>query len=71
MKHLHDKLFIAGQLKISDFEELKNAGIKIIINNRPDNEEPGQMSSDDAAKLAIEHDMEYHYLPMANGQPMP
>ena len=71
MKHLHDKLFIAGQLKISDFEELKNAGIKIIINNRPDNEEPGQMSSDDAAKLAIEHGMEYHYLPMANGQPMP
>ena len=54
-----------------DFESLKDAGISTIINNRPDNEEAGQFSSDDAAKLAAEYRINYHYLPMANGQSMP
>ena len=71
MKQLHKQLYVAGQISAIDFESLKLARIKIIINNRPDNEEPGQLNSTEAAKLAEQNGMSYHYLPMANGQPMP
>ena len=71
MKHLHNKLYVAGQLQPEDFATLAQAGIKIIINNRPDHEEPGQIDHQAAQALAQELGMKYHYLPMANGQPMP
>jgi len=71
MKKLFENIFVAGQINPSDFPAMVAAGVKIIINNRPDNEEPGQFSSTDAEQLAQEHGISYHYLPMANGQPLP
>lgn len=71
MKQLHKHLYVAGQITELDFETLKSAGIKTIINNRPDDEEPGQFRSADAATLAKKNGIDYHYLPMVNGQPMP
>lgn len=71
MKHLHENIYVGGQISAQDFDALAHAGIKVIINNRPDGEEPGQLSYTEAAKLAEERGMEYHYLPMANGQPLP
>jgi uncharacterized protein (TIGR01244 family) len=71
MKQLHNNLYVGGQITALDFESLKAAGIRTIINNRPDNEEAGQFSSTDAAKLANENEISYHYMPMANGQPLP
>lgn len=70
MKHLHNKIYVAGQISTDDFPALQAAGIKTIINNRPDNEEPGQISAAQASELAQENGIAYHYLPMANGQPM-
>ncbi len=71
MKHLHDNIYVGGQISADDFKDIKAAGISVIINNRPDNEEPAQFSSSDAAQLAHKHGIDYHYLPMANGQPLP
>lgn len=71
MKHLHQNLYVGGQISATDFAAIKEAGITTIINNRPDNEEPGQFSSEEARKLASEHGLNYYYLPMANGQPLP
>lgn len=71
MKKLYDNLFVAGQINASDFSELKEAGVSTIINNRPDGEEAGQLSAAEAEALAKEHGISYHYLPMANGQPLP
>jgi len=71
MKLLFDNIYVAGQINSSDFANIAESGIKVIINNRPDNEEPGQLSAQQAQALAQEHGMQYHYLPMANGQPMP
>jgi len=71
MKNLFNNIFVAGQINPSDFPTMVEAGIKVIINNRPDNEEPGQFLSTDAEQLAKEHGIAYHYLPMANGQPLP
>ena len=71
MKQLFKTLHVAGQLMPNDFPKLAEAGIKTIINNRPDNEESGQLNSAEAELLSKEHGMAYHYLPMANGQPLP
>lgn len=70
MKKLHDSLFVAGQISADDIAALADAGIKTIINNRPDNEEPGQLLQARASDLAKQHGIDYVYLPMANGQPM-
>ena len=71
MKHLFDNIYVAGQITLNDFPALVEAGIKVIINNRPDNEEMGQFSAAEAQAAADQHGIEYHYLPMANGQPLP
>jgi len=71
MKQLYNNLYVSGQLTEKDFAQLSAYGISVIINNRPDNEEPGQLSSEKAATLAHQHGIQYHYLPMANGQPLP
>ena len=71
MKPINDKLYVAAQLQTSDFHTAAEMGIKTIINNRPDNEEANQLSHEIAQVLAKELGMEYHYLPMANGQPLP
>jgi len=71
MKKLFENIFVSGQINASDFEALSDAGVKTIINNRPDHEEPNQLSSEHASELADQYQIDYHYLPMANGQPLP
>jgi len=70
MKQLFENIFVASQITAHDFPAIAQAGIKTIINNRPDNEEPGQLSSNEAQALAQQYDINYHYLPMVNGQPL-
>ena len=71
MKHLHENLYVGGQISLQDFATIKESGITTIINNRPDDEEPGQLGAEEAKEMASEHGIAYHYLPMANGQPLP
>lgn len=71
MKQLSERLFVAGQISSADIQQAGAAGIKTIINNRPDGEEPDQLSHTEAATLSNSLGIDYHYLPMANGQPLP
>ncbi|MEE4246532.1 MAG: TIGR01244 family sulfur transferase, partial [Kangiellaceae bacterium] len=50
--------------------KLEDIGIKVIINNRPDNEEDNQPLSQELKELAEEAGIEYIHLP-ANGRDMP
>jgi sulfide:quinone oxidoreductase len=45
-------LSAAGKLDRADIEALAKAGVKTIINNRPDGEDPGQLPAGDARRLA-------------------
>lgn len=71
MQQLFQNLLVAGQLQADDFKLAKEKGVAIIINNRPDDEQVGQLSSTEAKALCEELDIEYHYLPMENGKPLP
>jgi uncharacterized protein (TIGR01244 family) len=56
-------LSAAGKLDRADIEALADAGVKTIINNRPDGEDPGQLAAADAKKLAESRGIAYHHIP--------
>lgn len=67
MKALTNTVSVTGQLTKADFERLAGAGIKTIINNRPDGEIPMQPTAADLAAAAEALGLTYHYLPMTGG----
>ena len=71
MQAINEDFWVSGQITEEHFKNAKNQGITLIINNRPDHEESGILSVAEAAKLAVDYDVNYLYLPMANGQPLP
>ena len=67
IKCISENHFISGQIEIDDIEGLANFGIKLIVNNRPDDEEFNQISSkllkDKAKSLGIK----FIDIPFASG----
>ena len=59
-----ERLTAAGQLSLDRIPHLAAAGFGGIINLRPDNEEDGQPSHRDAARIAHKAGMEYAYIPV-------
>jgi sulfide:quinone oxidoreductase len=53
----------AGALSVADIEALAASGVKTIINNRPDGEDSGQLSADEARRLCAAHGIAYHHIP--------
>ena len=62
---LTDRLSVSAQLEAADFATLAAAGVRRVINNRPDGEAPGQMTAADAAAHAAACGMDYHHIPVA------
>src|SRR5205085_4300909 len=56
-------LSAAGKLDRADIEALAASGVRTIINNRPDDEDPGQLPAGEARHLAEAHGMAYHHIP--------
>jgi sulfide:quinone oxidoreductase len=56
-------LTAAGALSAADIEALAASGVKTIVNNRPDGEDPGQLPAAEAARLAAAHGIAYHHIP--------
>jgi uncharacterized protein (TIGR01244 family) len=56
-------LTAAGALSRDDIEALAASGVKTIINNRPDGEDPGQLSADEAGRLCASRSIAYHHIP--------
>lgn len=54
---------VAGQLELEDFARAAALGYRTIINNRPDDEERGQLSADDAHAAAAELGLAYVHIP--------
>jgi sulfide:quinone oxidoreductase len=54
----------AGALGRDDIAALAQAGIKTIVNNRPDGEDSGQLPAGEARRIAEAHGIDYHHIPM-------
>jgi sulfide:quinone oxidoreductase len=57
-------LSVTGRLDRPDIESLAHAGVRTIINNRPDGEDPGQLPAAEARRLAEALGIAYHHIPI-------
>ena len=61
---LADGLTVSAQPTGQDLVDLRDRGVRMVINNRPDGEEPGQMDAAHAAQIAHGLGMEYRHVPV-------
>lgn len=57
-------LSVTGRLDRGDIDALAQAGVRTIINNRPDGEDPGQLPAAEARRLAAAQGIAYHHIPI-------
>ena len=70
MRRLDQSTFVAvRQLTPADVDEAAAAGIRLIVNNRPDGEEPGQPLSAEIEAATEGAGLGYRHIPVAGGFP--
>lgn len=61
---LEERIAAASQLRLDDFPALAAAGVTVVVNHRPDGEEPGQPRSADLAAIAADLGLIYVAIPI-------
>lgn len=67
-KQLTPSLSVTPQPSASDVAQAARQGFRAIIDNRPDGENPGQISASEMEKLAAEHGMGFAHIPVVPGK---
>jgi len=67
MRQLDDKTMVSGQIQPEDIAAIKQAGVTMIVNNRPDGEDPGQPLAADIEAAAREAGIDYRFVPIRRG----
>ncbi len=63
---INDFLSVSGQISLADLADFAKQGFVTVINNRPDNEEPGQLDHQTAAAEAKTRGLDYRYQPIVS-----
>jgi len=66
-RQLDENTLVNGQIRPEDVAELKQLGVTLIVNNRPDGEDVGQPESDDIEAAAKAAGIDYRHVPIARG----
>jgi uncharacterized protein (TIGR01244 family) len=66
-RRLNDRVYVAPQLVPEDFAAARAAGVRTVVNNRPDGEAPDQLDSAEAERLATEAGLDYVHIPVPLG----
>src|SRR3546814_17172783 len=61
-KKLDDGVLVSGQLRAADSDSAAQAGFKMIVNNRPDGEEPDQPASAELGERAEAQGIAYRHI---------
>jgi uncharacterized protein (TIGR01244 family) len=67
MRQLDERTLVSGQIAPADVAELKRHGVTMIVNNRPDHEDPGQPHSSEIEQAAREAGIDYRFVPIRRG----
>ncbi len=67
IRQLDDTTLVSGQIRPEDVPELKSSGVTMIVNNRPDAEEPGQPLAADIEQAAEAAGIAYRFVPIIRG----
>lgn len=64
---LDEKLWVSGQIAPQEVAALKEKGVTMLVNNRPDGEEPGQPLAADIEAAAEAAGIPYRFHPIQRG----
>ena len=67
LRQLDDKTLVSGQITPDDVPGLGRQGVTMIVNNRPDGEDPGQPLGADIEAAANQAGIEYRHVPIVRG----
>jgi uncharacterized protein (TIGR01244 family) len=67
IRQLDDKVMVSGQLAPHEVAGLAEQGVTVLVNNRPDGEEPGQPLAGDIEQAAGAAGISYHFVPIIRG----
>ncbi len=66
-QQLDEKMLVSGQIRPEDVAEYHAQGVRTIINNRPDGEEPNQPLAADIERAAQDAGITYRFIPIVRG----
>lgn len=66
-RQLTDTLYVSPQIAVEDVAQAKALGVTMIVNNRPDDEEPGQVNGAQIEAAALAAGIGYAAVPVAHG----
>jgi uncharacterized protein (TIGR01244 family) len=67
IRQLDDTTLVGGQIAPGDLPDLKAQGVTMLVNNRPDDEDPEQPNSADIEAAARAAGVEYRHIPIRYG----
>jgi uncharacterized protein (TIGR01244 family) len=67
IRQLDEKTLVSGQISPGDVAQLKESGVTMIVNNRPDGEDPGQPEAGDIEEAAQAAGVAYRFIPIIRG----
>jgi uncharacterized protein (TIGR01244 family) len=67
IRQLDDKVMVSGQVAPHEVAGLAEQGITVLVNNRPDGEEPGQPLAGDIEEAAAAAGIDYRFVPIIRG----
>ena len=66
-RQLDERVMVAGQISPGEIEALKDRGVVMVINNRPDDEEFGQPAGAEIEAAAAAAGVAYRSIPVSSG----
>lgn len=67
IRQLDDKVMVSGQVAPDEVAGLAEQGITVLVNNRPDGEEPGQPLAGEVEAAAAAAGIGYRFVPIIRG----
>jgi len=64
IRKINAQVSVSGQIQAQELQQIADAGFKMIINNRPDGEAPGQPSNGELAEVAESLGLRWYHLPV-------
>jgi len=67
IRQLDEKVMVSGQVAPHEVAGLAEQGVTVLVNNRPDGEEPGQPLAGDIEDAAAAAGISYRFVPILRG----
>jgi uncharacterized protein (TIGR01244 family) len=67
IRQLDERTLVSGQIAPDDVAGLAEQGVTVLVNNRPDGEEPGQPFASEIEEAAAHAGIVYHFVPIIRG----